>query len=825
MIRKLLHTLAIGLLVIYLVGFPHKTVYASFDEGMGFNFGASAAERASFYSKQDPVFKITFLKYVQEYKDACWFCDLFAGKNGSNSSGSTTTYSGGLYDAINVMTKKIFNDTATDFLTLLGIGTLFFILLKVGKILVQFQEVDVMQFLNDLFKPLGRAIIAVAILGVSVSAGHQTIFYMLTNPVLDASLRTSQFILGTTLGDVKILTTGDEDVDSNLTKDLTSKLDWSEINSKANSENSQQGGDQPLEEAARLTLVQWMKSVSSSFIVGIALGGSFVATGLSRFFSNAGLSMTFAGAIIWLGFWLIYLMFPFKLVDAFVRLAFVFALMPLWVILWVFPITQQYTKKAWEMLLSSCFLFIVLSIMIALSLMLISNIVPDKLYSEAGSISRSDFFKLLCSDDKMNQAMEYAGFGSGLCMNAIAFTAMSFSLLSAAASISNSFIGGGGAAQTNVGDGMASTATQAGRIGWSGVRATGQVAALAGSKVHDMWTNRGSRHVSTGTFAGAGTGNSNTGSNNTGGGRTPPPGGGGGGGPFPSNPETPRDGAPSPDTGASYDPTKPAFEQLYSRSQSDVTSKAERQQRSLHIAILRNKPADRQRIMENAGPEERRALENMESAMRNPTITDYGPQFVALREAIAKDILTQNPEMARRPEGEARTRTADGRTAGTPDASATGETPVDTSGMTPERAQAVKELAKDASAPQKFEKLSADVAFVEQSLSTARGRDEFMQAIQNHHDWQSGDSKTMVSFAERMYDANKNGNDVQAGHIVKELLSPHLDNTTAGWNTNGQISAKVETAVKAGGPGRVLSDQLHALSLQITAAQTARPEG
>ena len=232
---------------------------------------------------KEPVFKKTFLSYVEEYKDACWFCNLFAGNEDTtyeSKSGSSedmtkkTTYSGGIYDAINVMTKKIFNEMALDFLAILGLGTLFFILLKVGKMLVQFQEVDVMQFLNDLFKPLGRAIIAVAILGLSVSAGHQTIFYMLTNPVLDASLRTGQKILGTTLGDVKILTTGDDTVDSNLTKDLTSKLDWSEINSKAKSENSEKGGDNPLEEAARLTLVQWMKSVSSSFIVGIALGGS-----------------------------------------------------------------------------------------------------------------------------------------------------------------------------------------------------------------------------------------------------------------------------------------------------------------------------------------------------------------------------------------------------------------------------------------------------------------------------------------------------------------------------------------------------------------------
>ena len=181
MVKKLFHALAVGLIVICLAGLQHKTAYAAWDEGMGYNFGESAAERSRAYSSRGSVFKTVFITYLAEYKDACWFCDLFAGKTNTtytNKTGITedeaqslydpyqnpglsvdemrkhneettaanwdkkTTYSGGIYDAINVMTKNLFNEMATDFLTLLGIGILFFILLKVGKMLVQFQEVD-----------------------------------------------------------------------------------------------------------------------------------------------------------------------------------------------------------------------------------------------------------------------------------------------------------------------------------------------------------------------------------------------------------------------------------------------------------------------------------------------------------------------------------------------------------------------------------------------------------------------------------------------------------------------------------------------------------
>jgi len=839
MVKRLLHILTVGFLIICLVGLPYRPVHAAFDEGMGFDFGSSASERLSFYDSKKVTFKETFLKYVEEYKDACWFCDLFAGNKKVNYENKTgideeeyrrqvdpylnpdlspeemkkhneevlaenwekkITFSGGIYDAINTMTRNIFNTMSLDFLHLMGIGILFFILFKVGKMLVQMQEVDVMQFLNDLFKPLGRAIIATALLGMSIAVGHQTIFYMLTNPVLESSLRVGQSILGTTLGDVKILVTEDSDLDRNLEKDLTQKLDWTDINEKAEEENAQQGGETPLENAARLTLLQWMKSVSSSFIVGIALGGSFVATGLNKFFTSAGLSMTIAGSILWLGFWIIYLMFPFKIIDAFVRLTFVFALMPLWIILWVFPITQQYTKKAWEMFLSACLLFVILSIMISLSLMLISNVVPSTLYSSNGSISRSEFFRLLCTEDKMDNAMQYAGFGSGLCMNALAFTAMSFALISAAATISNSFVGGGGNVQTNVGDGMASTAAQAGRVGWSATRAVGKAGGWVAGKAHDAWTNRGSRHTATGTFGGA---TGNNGNNNNGG--TPPPNN------PPPNTDEPRSEGRRDDTSAPegtdvrYNPNRPAFEQLPPRSQDTVANRAAAQETALYDA--KDDPAKRRSLIDDAGPEQRRALKDMERDIKNNDFTKMGENRTALKEAIAKDILKgQDPETLRRQSGE---QSGDRRQGERDNRSETE--------MTPERKKAVQELAKDATAPQKFEKLSADVAFIEQSLS--KDRDTFMQDIKAYDKWQSGDAKTMQSFAEQLYNAKDKPN--SAEHAVKGLLSPHLE-TTAGWNTGNQIADKVGAAVKSGGIGHTLSDQLKSLSMQITEARTNR---
>ena len=379
------------------------------------------------------VFTRSMLEYLLHNAKACWFCDVFKT----------------IYKAINTLATNIFNKMAKAFLNLMGVGILFLILFKVGRMLVQLQDVDLMQFLNDLFRPLGRAIIATAMLTVLVASNSQTVFYIVTNPILDVSLKLGGSILETTLGKVEYLYTTGTDVDSVITKSLNP--DWSTVNSQYETENKTPAST-ALGEATQNMLVEWLQSVASSFMVGIAIGVTFMKVGFSKFFTG-GFSMLLSGLFIWGGFWILYLAFPFKIIDAFIRLAFVLTLMPLWIVLWVFPVTQQYSKRAFEMFLSSCFLFITISIMISLILMLINHVVPDPLYGEGGaSIRRSEFFNELIADHNEN-ALKYVNIGCGMIMNAIAFTAMGGALLSAAGTIANSFIGGDGASvKANIGD-------------------------------------------------------------------------------------------------------------------------------------------------------------------------------------------------------------------------------------------------------------------------------------------------------------------------------------------------------------------------------------
>ena len=89
----------------------------------------------------------------------CWFCDLYKT----------------LFDIMNTLATSVSTSLKNDFLMLLGVGTLFFIAFKVGSTVVKLQEVDLMQFLGELFKHLGRAMIAAAFLFGTVQMYHYLI--------------------------------------------------------------------------------------------------------------------------------------------------------------------------------------------------------------------------------------------------------------------------------------------------------------------------------------------------------------------------------------------------------------------------------------------------------------------------------------------------------------------------------------------------------------------------------------------------------------------------------------------------------------------------
>ncbi len=194
------------------------------------------------------------------------------------------------------------------------------------------------------------------------------------------------------------------------------------------------------------TSICWLEDVSASLGVGMAMGSALMKFGFMDLFDRPGAIIVGLGIL--LSFFLIYLIFPLKLLDAFIRLGFIFALMPLWIVLWVFPATAQYTKKAFDMFIGTLLFFIALSIIVSLILIMMNeSIQPATLRNEI-------FQKML--EGKSNEAVDLINLTRTFFI-AVAFGCMSISLLGAAETLSNAFIG---VPSLNMGGSMVTNVTQ-----------------------------------------------------------------------------------------------------------------------------------------------------------------------------------------------------------------------------------------------------------------------------------------------------------------------------------------------------------------------------
>lgn len=365
----------------------------------------------------------------------CWFCPVFET----------------LFKAINNLVTSMSQYMSTFFLNLMGIGILFLIAFKVGRMLVQLQDVDLMQFLGDLFKPLGRAIIATALLGAMTFSGD-TIYHLLIQPIFDVSLFLGEQTMNIAVANTEVFTATQSS--GEVIRQAGGTV-MEACNYRGTLPDKTVFTSRELQQ-----LICWMRTVSSSLGVGIAIGSTFIKIGFQDFLDQ--MNMIIPGILIFIAFFINYVMFPLKLLETFVRLAFVLMLTPLWIILWVFPATVQYTKKAWEMFLGCCLVMISLSVIVAMVIQIMNNsIQPD-------GLSEQLFIELGCG--KTDHALKKIETGGMALFILLAFGFMCWSILGTASALAGTFISVGG--DLGLEKGVAQNAVQAGGLAWKGAKTT-----------------------------------------------------------------------------------------------------------------------------------------------------------------------------------------------------------------------------------------------------------------------------------------------------------------------------------------------------------------
>ena len=675
------------------------------------------------------AFAQTMQQYTKEDTHACWYCGMFMT----------------LFNAVDKMATTIFDTLSTSFLALLGVGILFLILFKVGKMVLQFQAVDVMQFLGDLFKPLGRAIIATALL-YGVTSQTDNVFSMITSPVFEVSAKMGVAVMDTALSgnEVKYIKPG---VGSGTYTYEAKRCD--------NIDTSQKEGKGVFTKGQGELFRCWMEQVSSSFITGAGIGSTLMSVAIEGSGLLTKLPMLIAGLIIFCCFYLIYLVFPFKLIDAFVRMAFVLTLMPLWIILWVFPITSSYTKRAWEMFLSSCLLLIILSIFVSLAVVLMSRSIPEA--------DRNELLKCL-RQGKNDSAATWVYLGSGAILNTIAFAMLSWMMLSMAPTLANSFVNGGG--DLGVGSGLVGSGAKAtsmavgagknvAKAGLWGATALGGLAAAAGRRA--------------GGTGGSGSGGGGAGGASIGaslgqfGGDTGRSGGSGLGG------ETGEGGS--------------SFDRLNPSAQSHVQENVNNTVGAMRNAFMSGSSTGRGNgikdnmalqamLMGATSPAQRAAMQRVMESMEKGA-TGRGANRRAgqpdkkslehLREVYAQEMLARDPSAGQR----------------TGAAEAQGGQTEETNRKVQRQEEAIQKLRENPEGMRAVYDTAANMSFIQEQIQSSSNVSELEEKLKNHN-WQySGNDTNLHNFhmktaAIEMMEAKQNNDPQKMESAIREVLQGGL---------------------------------------------------
>ncbi len=288
----------------------------------------------------------------------CWFCPVYEV----------------LFDAMNSVASATSSSLKTPILSAFAVGLMLWIPLHVSKTLTQWQEVDAMQFLQELMKRFGRALIACVVISFSMP-----VFYYILNPLLEMTMILCiQIIdLGSEASGT-IVRIGEGFLSGLLgTNSICSSAESSIKAARAFSMDMQ-----PFSDSIKQSMTCMLTKVSGSLIMGMVIGSALIWDGLTDIIGlETNLVFMSSGVIILGTYLLIYISFPFKMIDSMVRLTFVAALMPIWVALWVFPATVEYTKNAWNMFIGSCILFLTLAIIMLLIFHILPHMMPKNLFN------------------------------------------------------------------------------------------------------------------------------------------------------------------------------------------------------------------------------------------------------------------------------------------------------------------------------------------------------------------------------------------------------------------------------------------------------------
>jgi len=322
---------------------------------------------ASSGDNKGSLFATILASFIREGGAGCWFCPLFKKA----------------FNTINTIATNLYYSMQDIFVMLLALGGGFWLLWIVLQFLLTLHGPNVGEFMTNLFKALGKILVAAWLL----YAPAPFLFGIIVDPVVLIATNLSRDIMSASgmnpLQEFKIVYPSCEKYPNcNVSKSAENYLC-----------NPVPASDKMFEDTKRSTpekrarkalspeiynsFTCYLKTVSLSLITGMAAGAVVTSYGFFEgpwYMGGLNPQALLIGLVVELCYLIYLLMVPFKLIDLLVRLGFIFIMLPFFVVCWVFPATRQYAKKGWDMIISCLFTLLCLTVFIIIGLSLIEGV-------------------------------------------------------------------------------------------------------------------------------------------------------------------------------------------------------------------------------------------------------------------------------------------------------------------------------------------------------------------------------------------------------------------------------------------------------------------
>ena len=321
-------------------------------------------------------------------EDSCWFCDVF-----SNA-----------FDIMNDIVTEMCASLQSTFLTLLGLGLLFWLLFRVGKVVINITSDPDAGLVRDVVMEVMRVSIASLLI-----IFYFNVFDYAISPLLQFGIGLGNRITGKELTGYRLQATrsGSDNpakaavtmAEQGLCPDIATAI-------QADANASTSGAiKKAFNDVTKESFLCYIRVGSAAMATGMAIGSTAIhAWGDMNVFDKLRhMQLPMIGFIIFMSFFALFIAFPMKLFDPLVNLTFVAAMFPLWVVLWAFPQAgKKYVDSAIGIFTSVIINLIVISIMSVVAI----NIMNSALGSQA---EREAMFEALRSGKRAAAVFEGVG--------------------------------------------------------------------------------------------------------------------------------------------------------------------------------------------------------------------------------------------------------------------------------------------------------------------------------------------------------------------------------------------------------------------------------